>query len=82
MVTDKAASTSAKRIRRSQGSLVAPWQMMVTCDQCGEQFAFLHSLEAEGVALATRQAKSLAEILTWDHIQEQRHKASITIPVR
>jgi len=80
MVTDKPARISAKRIRSAQVALVAPWQMMVTCEQCGEHFTILHSTEADGVALASRQAKWLSETLTWDHIQENKHKASILLP--
>lgn len=80
MVIDKPLRLSAKRIRGNVPFAIAAIRMTVTCDQCGEKFAIAYSPEASGVALVNRQAKWLVDHLVWDHIQESKHKGSITLP--
>jgi len=80
VVTDRPLRSSAKRIRRSQAGLAAPWQMMVKCEQCGEEFGIAHGPAAAELAVAARQAKWLAEQFVWDHIQENKHKGCINLP--
>lgn len=80
MVTDKMLRASAKRIRPSQAGETIAVSLTVTCEECGERFGIAHGLEAEELARATRHAKWLTEQFTWDHIQENKHKGSITLP--
>jgi hypothetical protein len=70
---------SARRLRASHPALLRTG-LTVTCEQCGQQFGIAHDPAPEALAVATRQAKWLADRFVWDHIQETRHKGSIPLP--
>ena len=53
---------------------------IVACEQCGDRFAISHDLNALDPELAERQAAWLAEQFVWDHIQETKHRSSVTLP--
>jgi hypothetical protein len=53
---------------------------IVVCQTCGDRFAISHDITAVDPELAARQAVWLAEHFVWDHIQENRHRGSITLP--
>ena len=52
----------------------------VVCAECGVRFQITHQASASDVQLAERQAAWLADQFVWDHIQEQKHRASIELP--
>ena len=77
----------AKRVRQTSASPAlttspAKTQVIkvVVCQQCGERFAIAHDLTALDPQLAERQAAWLADQFVWDHIQENKHRGSITLP--
>ncbi len=82
MVTSAAsADGTAKRVRKN--TQWAPGKVVmasVVCDQCGAQFAIVHSAALRDQALAQRQATWLADQFVWDHIQENHHRSSIQLP--
>jgi hypothetical protein len=53
---------------------------VVVCVECGERFAISHNPASQDEALAERQAAWLRDHFVWDHIQESRHHALITLP--
>lgn len=53
---------------------------VVVCGQCGDRFAITHEVATADVDLATRQAVWLQDQFVWDHIQETKHRSSITLP--
>jgi len=53
---------------------------IVTCQDCGAQFAIGHDISLRDADLATKQAVWLSEQLVWDHIQENKHRGSIVLP--
>jgi hypothetical protein len=77
----------AKRMRQSSavpasGAPPARTQVVkvVICQQCGDRFAINHDLTALDPELAERQAAWLADQFVWDHIQEDKHRSSVTLP--
>lgn len=71
----------AKRMRTSHDPLVGIVTMRtVHCEKCGFHYAIEHRVGSEDPALASRQAVWLAEHFVWDHIQENKHQASIRLP--
>lgn len=77
----------AKRMRHSSappapGAPPARTQVIqvVVCQQCGDRFAISHDLTALDPELAERQAAWLADRFVWDHIQETKHRSSVTLP--
>lgn len=77
----------AKRMRQSSaapapGAPPARTQVVkvVACQQCGDRFAISHDLTALDPELAERQAAWLADQFVWDHIQENKHRSSVTLP--
>lgn len=52
----------------------------VLCETCGFYYAIEHRAGSEDPALASRQATWLADHFVWDHIQENKHQASIRLP--
>ena len=52
----------------------------VVCSDCGAQFEIGHRANCPDRALANRQAVWLADQFVWDHIQENKHHSSITLP--
>jgi len=77
----------AKRMRQSGaapalGTQPARTQVVkvVVCQQCGDRFAISHDLTALDPELAERQAAWLADQFVWDHIQENKHRGSVTLP--
>jgi hypothetical protein len=76
-------SGTARRLRNvSENAPVRKSIVMivVVCSECGERFAISHEPASQDAALAGRQAAWLREIFTWDHIQETKHRGSITLP--
>ena len=72
---------TAKRIRKSTAYQQNVTVMAtVTCESCGAQFAIGHRSPFLDAALAARQAVWLADQLVWDHIQEARHRATVSLP--
>ena len=78
---------TAKRMRQTSavpapGSPPARTQIVkvVVCQQCGDRFAISHDLAALDPELAERQAAWLADQFVWDHIQENKHRSSVTLP--
>jgi hypothetical protein len=53
---------------------------VMVCQQCGDRFAIRHDLTALDPELAERQAVWLQDQFVWDHIQENKHRSSITLP--
>ncbi|HYN16190.1 MAG TPA: hypothetical protein VES66_10440 [Terriglobales bacterium] len=86
MVTSPAVPRSgsngtAKRLRKKTES--APGTVVMTtvvCYQCGAQFAIAHRSASQDQVLAERQAIWLADKFVWDHIQENNHQSSISLP--
>lgn len=71
----------AKRMRTSRDSVAGIVTMTtVSCDKCAFHYAIEHRSGAEDADLAARQAAWLADRLVWDHIQENKHQASIRLP--
>lgn len=52
----------------------------VACNSCGERFEISHKAASQDAALAQRQAAWLQEQFVWDHIQEHKHRGSISLP--
>jgi len=79
---------TAKRLRQTSApSADAPplkTQVIkvVVCEQCGDKFAISHDLTTVNPELAERQATWLADQFVWDHIQENKHRSSITLPAQ
>jgi hypothetical protein len=53
---------------------------VVVCTQCGQRFTISHDLVAQDANLAERQGVWLLDRFVWDHIQETKHRATITLP--
>lgn len=53
---------------------------IVTCEDCGAQFAIGHDMSVRDADLASRQAAWLLDQLVWDHIQENKHRGSVALP--
>lgn len=71
----------AKRIRgHGTEDLNLVVMTVVTCSDCGNRFEIDHRTEAQDVELAAKQAIWLLDQFVWDHIQEQKHHASIRLP--
>jgi hypothetical protein len=71
----------AKRLRKNKESAPGTIVMKtVVCPQCGEQFAIGHKQALQDPQLASRQATWLQDQFVWDHIQENKHQASIRLP--
>ena len=72
---------TARRVRRGMTTLADCTVMTsVVCSQCGMHFHITHRAPACDEALASRQAAWLADQFVWDHIQENKHRASIDLP--
>jgi hypothetical protein len=73
---------TAKRLRRtgenSPGRAVV--MTIVECAQCGQRFAIGHHPTSQDAGLAAKQATWLQDRFVWDHIQENKHQGSITLP--
>jgi hypothetical protein len=73
----------AKRLRQTgAGAPSSRYKVMevVLCGQCGDRFAITHETASADPDLATRQAVWLQDHFVWDHIQETKHRSSITLP--
>jgi hypothetical protein len=73
----------ARRMRRrSENSPVRSDVVMnvVACNNCGERFEISHKAASQDPALAEKQAVWLQDKFVWDHIQENKHRGSITLP--
>jgi hypothetical protein len=80
-VTQSGSNGTAKRLRKK--TEIAPGRVVmltVVCYQCGAQFAIAHHSASQDQALAERQATWLADKFVWDHIQENNHQSSISLP--
>lgn len=53
---------------------------IVVCSQCGQRFSISHDLISPDADLAERQVAWLLDRFIWDHIQESKHRATITLP--
>lgn len=75
-------SGTAKRIRQNKDAATPKTVVMnmVECGECGDRFAICHHINAQDPALAERQAVWLKDQFVWDHIQEDKHRASIALP--
>jgi len=75
-------SGTAKRLR--QNRTAAPPKNVVLniveCSQCGDRFAISHDCDTQDPVLAERQSAWLREQFVWDHIQENKHRPTITLP--
>ena len=84
MVEGHGRPATAKRLRQSAvvPGTPAKTQTMktVVCEQCGDRFAISHDINTPDPALANHQAAWLVEQFVWDHIQETKHRSSITLP--
>jgi len=72
---------TARRMR--PGLAISPAFTVMTevvCGECGVRFHITHRAPANDGALAARQAVWLADKFVWDHIQENKHRASIELP--
>ena len=77
----KRTNGTAKRVRKQTESAANVVVMtVVTCGDCGAQFAIGHEVSFQDADLATRQAVWLSDQLVWDHIQENKHRGSICLP--
>lgn len=75
-------SGTAKRLRQN-GKAAPPRNVVlniVECSQCGERFAISHDCDSQDPALAERQSLWLKDQFVWDHIQENKHRSTITLP--
>jgi hypothetical protein len=72
----------AKRLRHTVESAPSRNVVMqiVECFQCGQRFAINHSPISQDAQLAEKQATWLKDRFVWDHIQENKHSGSITLP--
>lgn len=52
----------------------------VACNSCGERFEITHKAAFQDPVLAERQAAWLQDQFVWDHIQENKHRSSISLP--
>jgi hypothetical protein len=77
-----ASNGTARRLRHKAESAAARNVVMsvVACSQCGQRFAISHDPASQDPALAERQAAWLQDHFVWDHIQESKHRALITLP--
>ena len=75
-------SGTAKRIRQNKDAATPKTVVMnvVECSECGDRFAICHHMNSQDPALAERQAVWLKDQFVWDHIQEDKHHASIALP--
>lgn len=81
MVIAAVQSGTARRVRlRMTPSPSCTVMTTVLCDTCGEQFQITHRTPQCDAELAQRQARWLIDCLTWDHIQETKHRATIDLP--
>jgi hypothetical protein len=74
-------TATARRVRSS--STASPdWKVVATvvCDQCGDHYQITHRSPTQDEVLGQRQATWLADKFVWDHIQENKHRASIDLP--
>ena len=71
----------AKRLRHKSETLDKLVVMsIIVCDQCGARFAIGHRPAFQDASLAERQAAWLVDQFVWDHIQENKHPGSKTLP--
>lgn len=77
-----ASNGTARRLRNSVEKAAARTVVMnvVVCGQCGQRFIISHDVISQDAALADRQMVWLLDHFVWDHIQENKHKAMITLP--
>ena len=84
MVEGHGRPATAKRLRQSTSAPPVPSRTQtvktVVCEQCGDRFAISHDINTPDPSLAEHQAAWLAEQFVWDHIQETKHRSSITLP--
>jgi hypothetical protein len=83
LVTSPRDKGIARRIRRRSENTPPRLDIVmnqVACDSCGERFEISHQAASQDPALAERQVAWLQEQFVWDHIQENRHRASINLP--
>ena len=72
----------ARRVRKSMlpGSPNFTVMTVVVCGDCGAEFQIGHRSNYQDSSLAGRQAVWLADKFVWDHIQENKHPASVDLP--
>jgi hypothetical protein len=78
-----AVKGTAKRLRQLSANTPPSRTIVmkiVACGQCGERFAIGHDPASPDPQLAERQAAWLEEQFVWDHIQESKHRGSISLP--
>lgn len=71
---------TAKRVGKKTSAPNVVIMKIVTCEDCGAQFAIGHDMSVRDADLAARQATWLSDQLVWDHIQEHKHRGSVTLP--
>jgi hypothetical protein len=52
----------------------------VACSSCADRFTISHDAQNADLHLAGLQAAWLQERLTWDHIQERKHRGLLDLP--
>jgi hypothetical protein len=72
---------TAKRVgKKSESTANTVVMTVVTCQDCCTQYAINHDAASPDAPLAARQAVWLADQLVWEHIQENKHRGSISLP--
>jgi hypothetical protein len=83
LVTPSRGKGIARRIRRRSENSPARSDIVmnvVACNSCGERFEISHKAASQDLDLAVRQAEWLQDQFVWDHIQENKHRGSISLP--
>ena len=77
-----ASNGTARRLRNSTEKAFPRTVVMnvVVCGQCGQRFSISHDLVSQNAELAERQGTWLLDRFVWDHIQENKHRATIALP--
>ena len=55
-------------------------ELIIVCPDCGDSFSIVGQVPCLDSALARSRGAWLLDQFVWDHIQENKHKASITLP--
>lgn len=74
-----AREMTAKRLRKH--GITTDSEFIVACPQCGDRFSIMNEWPCIDMALAERHTAWLLDRFVWDHIQENKHKGSIPLPL-
>jgi hypothetical protein len=70
---------TAKRLRK-QNELRIGSELIVVCPQCGDRFSIAHEVPCLDPSVAKQHSEWLLDHFVWDHIQENKHRGSISLP--